>query len=89
MCHIIRKKSELYKCINILIGGFRQLHAKQGLIYKCFNCIGIKDWYVNAGVIPPTSAAQVVEGCHYYRCMHLHKERFNVLVQFRFEKVKG
>ena len=34
------------------------------------------------------SAAQAMEGHHYYRCMHLHKEYFDELVQFRFEKVK-
>ena len=34
------------------------------------------------------SAAQAMEGHHYYSCMHLHEELFDELVQFRFEKVK-
>ena len=33
------------------------------------------------------SAAQAMEGHHYYRGMHLHKECFDELVQIRFEKV--
>ena len=89
LCHIIWKNPELYKCIVILMAGFQQLRVKQRLIYKCFNCIGIKDWCVDAEVIAPSSAAQAMEGGHYYRCMRLHKECFDALVQFRFEKVKG
>ena len=69
--------------------GLYQLHVKQRFFDKLFNCIGIKDWCVNAGLIAFGSAAQVVEGRHYYRCMQLHKECFDELVQFRFEKVKS
>ena len=89
LCHIIWKNTELYKCIVILMGGFHQLRVKHRLIYKRFSYIGIKDWCVDAGVIAPSSAAQAVVGRHYYRCMRLHKECFDALVQFRFEKVKG
>ena len=92
-CHIVWKNPELYKYIVILMGGFHQLRVKQRLIYKDFNCIGIKDWCVEDGMIAPGSAAQAMEGRHYYRCMCLHKEcfdalvQFRLLVQFRFEKV--
>ena len=89
LCHITWKNPELYKCNVILIGGFHQLRVKQRLIFKRINCICIKNWCVDAGVIAPGSAAQAVEGRHYYRCMHVHKECFDALVQFRFEKVKG
>ena len=82
------KNSELYKCIVTLMGGFRQLRVRVRLIYKLFNCIGTKDSCADAGIIAPGSAAQAVEGRHYYRCMRLHKECFNSLVQFHFEKVK-
>ena len=72
------------------MGGFHQLHVKKRFIYKHSNCIGIREWCIDAGIITPGSAtAQVMEECHYYRCMHLHKERFDTLVQFRFEKMKS
>ena len=85
LCHIIWKNPELYKSIVILMVGFQQLR----LFYNCFSCIGIKDWCVDAGVIALGSAVQAMEGGHYYRCMRLHKECFDALVEFRFEKVKG
>ena len=70
-CLIIWKKPELYKYIVILICGFHQLCVKQRLIYKRSNCIGIKEWCIDAGVIAPGSAAQAMKGHHYYRCMPL------------------
>ena len=89
LCHIIWKNLELYKCIVILTGGFHQLRVKPRLIYKRSNCIDIKKWCIDAGVIALGSAAQAMEEHHYYKCMHLHKELFDELVQFWFEKVKG
>ena len=79
----------LHKCIVILTGGFHQLRVKPRLIYKRSNCIDIKKWCIDAGVIALGSAAQAMEEHHYYRYMHLHKKLFDELVQFRFEKVKG
>ena len=80
------KNPELYKCIVTLVGGFHQLRVKQRLIYKCSNCIGIKEWCIDAGIIAPCSVAQAIEGRHYYRRMHLRKECLDTLVQFRFDK---
>ena len=57
LCHIIWKNPELYKCIVTLMGGFHQLRVKQRLIYKRSNCIGIKEWCINAGIIAPGSVA--------------------------------
>ena len=71
------------------MGCFHQLRVKQRLTYKSSNCIGIKEWCTDAGIIAPGSAAQVIEGHHYYRCMHLYKECLDTLVQLRFEKVKS
>ena len=79
LCHIIWKNPELYKCIVTLMGGFHQLHVKQRLIYKRSNCIGIKEWSIDAGIIAPGSVTEAIEGYHYYRCMHLHKECFDTL----------
>ena len=79
----------LYKCIVTLMGGFHQLRVKQRLIYKRSNCVGIKEWRIDIGIIAPGSAAQAIEGHHYNRCIQLHKERFDTLVQFRLEKMKS
>ena len=66
--------------------GFHQLRVKLRLINKRPNCIGIKEWCINAQVI---ALAQAMKGHNYYRCMHLHKACFSEPVQFRFEKMKG
>ena len=87
--HIIWKNPDFYKCIVILICGFHQLRVKQRLVYKRSNCIDVKEWWTNAGVIALTSAAQAMEGHLYYRCMYLYKECFDVLVQFWFKKAKS
>ena len=71
------------------MGGFHQLRLKQRLIYKRSNCTGIKEWYIDVGIILPGSAAQAIEGDHYNRCMNLHQECFDALVQCRFEKMKS
>ena len=72
------------------MGDLHQLRARKRLIYKCSNCIGIKEWYIDAGIIAPLdSTAQTMEGHHYYRYMHLHKKCFDTVVQFRFDKMKS
>ena len=48
------------------MGGFHQLHVKQRLIYKRSNCIGIKKWCIDDGIIAPGAAAQAIEEQHYY-----------------------
>ena len=69
--------------------GFHQVRIKQRLIYKRFSSIGIEEWRIDAVRVAPSSAAQAMEGHHYHRCMHLYKESFDTLVQFRFEKMKS
>ena len=71
------------------MGGFHQIRVKQRLIYKSSNCIGTKECCIDAGIIAPGSAAQAIEGHHYYRCMHLYKEYLDILVQLRSEKMKS
>ena len=85
----LEKSWALHVCIVILICGFHQLRVKQRLIYKLVNCIGIKEWCINAGEIALTSTARAMEGHHYYWCMYLHKECFDALVQFQFQNVKS
>ena len=43
------------------MGGFHQLRVKQRLIYKLSNCIGIKKWCIDDGIIAAGPAAQAIE----------------------------
>ena len=42
---------------------------------------------MDAGTIAEGSAAQAFEGHHDYKCMGVHKKRFDTLVQLRLESV--
>ena len=50
------------------MGDFHQQRVKKRLIYKRFSRIGIKEWCIDVEIIVPGSAAQAMEGHHYYRC---------------------
>lgn len=89
LCHILWKNPEIYKSVVMIMGGFHQLRVKQRLLYKRFHCLGIKQWCVDAGIIASGSADQSIEARHYYRCMRLHKEAFDALIQNQFETVTG
>ena len=69
------------------MGGFHQLRVKQKLLFKHNFCCGFKEWSIDAGVIAHGSADQAWEGRHYYQCMHVHKECFDALVQYKFEEL--
>ena len=71
----------------ILTVGFHKLSSKD-LSTSDSITLALKEWCINR-VIALGSAVQAMEGHQYDRCMHLHKELFDELVQFRFEKVKG
>ena len=87
--HIFQKNPEHCKSVVKLMGVFYQLRTKQRLIYKLFNCIGIKEGCFDVRIIAPGSAAQAIEGHHYYKYIRLHQKRFDTLVQFQFEKIKS
>ena len=69
------------------MGGFHQLRVRQRILHKRHGCMGYKSLWIDAGVIPSGSADKSAEGNHYYRCMRLHKETFNALIQFRAESL--
>ena len=87
LCHILWKHKELYQNILLLMGGFHQLRVMQRLLYKRYHCRGMQQWCVDADIIAKGSAEQAFGGRHYYRCMRIHKECFDALVQFRIEQI--
>ncbi|MAG85789.1 MAG: hypothetical protein CMB97_00010 [Flavobacteriaceae bacterium] len=89
LCDILWKNPQIYKAVILLMGGFHQLRVMQRLLYKRYSCRGLKDWFIDAGIIASGSIDQALEGRHYYRSMRLHKECFDALVQFRFECLTG
>ena len=64
------------------MGGCHKLHWKQRLIYKHSNCIGNKEFCIDAGIIEPDLAAQAIKGHHHYRCIVFHKECLDTMVLF-------
>ena len=87
LAHLIWSDPEEYKNVLILMGGFHQLRVRQKTIYKRYYCLGMKKWFIDAGVIAEGSADMATEGRHYYRCMRLLKESFNALIQYRFRSL--
>ena len=87
LCHILWKDRELYKNVLLLIWGFHQLRVMQHLIYKRYHCRGMQQWCVDAEIIAKGSAEQAFEGSHFYRCMRMHKEYFDALVQLRNQQI--
>ena len=85
LCHILWKNKDLYRSVILLMGGFHQLRVCQRLLFKRFHCKGYKEWCIDAGVIAAGSADQALNGKHYFRCMRLHKEMFDALIQTRIE----
>ena len=86
LCDILWKNAYLYKRIILLMGGFH-LRVRQRLLFKRFHCKGYKDLCIDAGVIAVKSAEQAFNGEHYSRCMRLHKEMFDALVQTHMEDI--
>ena len=89
LCHIIWKNPTVYKNLVFLMGGFHQIRVMQRILYKRYYSRGIGPLLVDAETIAKGSCAQAMEGRHYYRCLRVHKELFDALVQLRFEKIKS
>ena len=67
------------------MGGFHQLRVMQKILYKRYDCRKMQQICVEAEIIAKGSANQAFEGRHYYRCLRVHKECFDALVQLRIE----
>ena len=87
LCHILWKNPKLYKQVIVLMGGFHQLRVMQKILYKRYNFRQMQQICVEAEVIAKGSSDQAFEGRHYYRCLRVHKESFDALVQLRVENL--
>ena len=87
LLHIIWKHGDYFQRIIPLMGGFHQLLVLQKVMYKRHGCIGYKKWFEDAHVIASGSVDKAIEGRHYYRCIRLHKEAFDAIVQMQIEKI--
>ena len=67
------------------MGGFHQLRVMQQILYKRYNCRQMQQICVEAEIIAKGSSDQAFEGRHYYRCLRVHNECFDALVQLRIE----
>ena len=87
LCDILWQNKELYKNVISLMGGFHQVRVMQKLVYKRYHCRKLDSWCVDAAVIAKGSADQAFEGRHYYRCLRMHKECFDALVQPKIDDI--
>ena len=81
LCNILWKNPQLYKNVILLMGGFHQLRVMQKILYKRYNCRQMQQICVEAGTIVQGSSDQAFEGRYHYRCLRVHKESFDALVQ--------
>ena len=70
-----------------ILGGFHQLRAIPKILYKRYQFMGYKDWFVDSEIIAPGSAEQGFEGRHYFRSMRLHMEAFAASAQIKVESL--
>ena len=87
LCNILWKNPELYKQVILLMGGFHQLRVMQKILHKRYNFRQMQQICVEADVIAKGSSDQAFEGRHCYRCLRVHKESFDALVQLRVESL--
>ena len=70
------------------MGGFHEVRVMQRLFYKRNYNKGFRNWCVDANTIAEGFADQDFEVRHYFRCMRIHKELFDALIQYRFESIE-
>ena len=87
LCDILWQNKDIYERIIILMGGFHEVKVVQRVIYKRYYSRRMDTWCVDSAVIAKGSADQAFEGRHYYRCLRMHKECFDALVQQRIETI--
>ena len=69
-----------------LLGGFHTLLVYLKILYKKYGCLGLQDWWVDAGAIADGSVMQSIEGKHYARGIRMRKQSFCALLKRKFRK---
>ena len=78
-----------YDRIVPLMGGFHTILVKLKLIHKRFGALGMRDWWIDSNAISEGSVDKAAEGKHYSRAIRLHKQSFEALLRYRFEKLRN
>lgn len=79
------ENQDKYDKIIPLIGGFHTIIVNLKILFKKYGCLGLSDWWVDAGAIADGSAAQAIEGRHYARSVRLHKQSFKALIRKKMQ----
>ena len=58
---------------NSQYGWFPSTACFQKVLFKRYNCMGLKDWFVGSGTIAAGPVSQALEGRNYSRSMRPHK----------------
>ena len=67
------------------MGGFHTILVIFKILLKKYACLGFGDWWADCGAIAEVSVAQALEGSHYARSVHLHKQSFEALLTHRIK----
>ena len=70
-----------YNKIISLLGGFHILLVYLKILYKKYGCLGLQDWWVDAGAVADGSVMSSIEGKHYARGIRMHKQSFCALLK--------
>ncbi len=76
-----------YDKIIALMGGFHTILVSLKILGKKFTCLGLRDWWVDAGIIAEGSVEKAMDGHHYHRSVRLHKQSFEALLHFRIKQL--
>ena len=69
-----------------LIGRFHILLVYLKILYKKYNCLGLRDWWVDAGAILEGSVCKAIESKHYQGGISLHNQSMNAVLRIKIER---
>ena len=78
--------NDKYENVIPLIGGFHIFLLYLKILYKKYNCLGLQDWWVDAGAILEGSVCKAIESKHYQGGISLHNQSMNVLLRIKIER---
>ena len=76
-----------YDKIVTLMGGFHTILVSLKILGKKFACLGLRNWWIDAGIIAEGSVDKAMDGRHYHRSVRLHKQSFEALLHFRIKQL--
>ena len=69
------------------MGGFHTILVNLKILGKKFACLGLRNWWIDAGIIAEGSLDKAMDGRHYHRSVRLHKQSFEALLHFRIKQL--